>query len=136
MNTLERDTSIFSHDIENLDAGIEGLMCKPEERHRVENYLRLQQRSGYINGLIGETESIAVLKSVWVEEEEQGNGLGTELVESFLDEASDRGMDRIILIADTEDDNEFNLVEWYESFGFEKITSLKEFPLMMKTVNA
>lgn len=76
------------------------------------------------------TSSVAILKNLNVDEEERGNGRGTELLENFLEEAEDKGIEHIFLIADTGEANDFCLVSWYERYGFRKVTSSEAFPLM------
>lgn len=126
MNTLQKDMSYFCYETEESDSGIEGLFCTGEERYRARNYIESQ---GY--SLEGEDSlGIAVLKNIWVEEDSRGNGVGTELMEWFMNEAKGRDINVIYLIADTGEDNAFDIVSWYESFGFKKETTLEDYPLM------
>ena len=64
---------------------------------------------------------IAIAKNMYVEEEFRNQGLGTDLVNSFIGEASDMGARCILLEADVGEDNTFDLTKWYSSFGFETI---------------
>jgi ribosomal protein S18 acetylase RimI-like enzyme len=59
---------------------------------------------------------IAFLNNINVEEDARGQGFGNEMMESFLDEASDYGAEAVLLIADTAEDQAegFDLVHWYE----------------------
>lgn len=126
MNTLRKDMSYFCYETEESDSGIEGLFCIGEERYRARNYIESQGYSIEEENSMG----IAVLKNVWVEEEERGSGIGSELVESFITEAKERDMQVIYLVADTGESNTFDIVSWYESFGFVKVSPLENYPLM------
>lgn len=80
-------------------------------------------------------KKIAILKSMFVEEEERNQGIGSELLEGFVNEATFNGSEAILLEADTGEENEINLIKWYESFGF-KIIDRKtgNYPLMMLVI--
>lgn len=93
-------------------------MCEREERYRIGNYLTEQGYEKEWETHRLKYERISVLKNVWVIENEMGKGKGNELVQWFLDEAVERDMEVVFLVADTLEENEFDLVEWYASFGF------------------
>lgn len=66
-------------------------------------------------------DSVVFLNNINVEEEERGNGHGSELLEEFLEEASGHYPDAIILLADTEESQQegFDLVAFYGGYDFE-----------------
>jgi len=77
-------------------------------------------------------ESFAILNNINVYEGHRGEGIGTELLDSFIDEAY--GSDIIILEADIleSQDEGFNLQRWYEDNGFVTISHLDEMsPIMV-----
>lgn len=78
-------------------------------------------------------QSIAVLKNINVDEEARGKGYGNHLMGEFIDEASNRGAEIILLIADKAEAQAegFNLVQWYEGFGFRILKQTVAGPLMI-----
>ena len=74
---------------------------------------------------------IGVLKNISVNE--KGKGYGNSLVSDFLEECSIKNVDYAVLIADLGGDQApgFDLVNWYESFGFEKIGESYAGPFMI-----
>ena len=75
---------------------------------------------------------ICILKSIRVEEESRACGIGSGLLQDTINEAERKGAEAILLQADTGEQNDFNLIAWYESYGFE-VTEEKNdfFPLMI-----
>ena len=80
-------------------------------------------------------KKIAFLNNINVEEEARGEGHGNFLMESFINEAVDYGAEAIFLIADMAEDQQegFDLIKWYEGWGFEIIHQSSGGPLMMLT---
>jgi GNAT superfamily N-acetyltransferase len=75
-------------------------------------------------------EDFAVVKSLFVDDRKRGKGYGNDLMESFL---GDTGASVIFLLADSQPQKEgFNLIKFYESFGFEVIKSVTNGTLMIK----
>ena len=72
---------------------------------------------------------IAILKNINVDEEYRNQGYGNEGMSLFLDEAYEAKM--IFLMVDIGESNEFNLKDWYESFGFEVVGRAGDYPVMM-----
>jgi len=72
---------------------------------------------------------VAILKNINVEKDYRNIGYGNEAMETFLDAASEAKS--IILIADLMTDNKFDLVKWYEGYGFEIIGKSSGNPVMM-----
>lgn len=63
-------------------------------------------------------KKFAILDSLYVNENKRNLGIGTALLERFITDCQNEGVDVILLEADTEEDNAFDLVEWYKKFGF------------------
>lgn len=74
---------------------------------------------------------VAILKNVWVDEEARGQGIGSELMFKFFDEAE--AASSFVLIADSEQSQSqgFNLTKWYEGYGFEIIGESGAGPVMV-----
>lgn len=72
---------------------------------------------------------IAILKNLNIDEEYRNQGYGNEGMRLFLDEAYVAKM--VFLMVDIGESNEFNLKDWYESFGFEVVGRAGEYPVMM-----
>ena len=70
-------------------------------------------------------------KHMTVEDEHMGKGHGTELLEAFIEEAAENGAQAILIVADIYEDNEFDLVKWYERWGFQTITQTSAGPMMV-----
>lgn len=68
-------------------------------------------------------EKFAILKSLHVEEEFRNQGFGTDLVNTFLEEALLNEASIVFLIVDVDAQNEFDLVTWYEGFDFERVAN-------------
>lgn len=62
----------------------------------------------------------AVIKNINVPASKRNQGIGNELIDFFIDKVSDASL--IFLEVDMEEDNNFNLIDWYEGFGFENIS--------------
>lgn len=78
-------------------------------------------------------KKIAFLNNINVEEDARGEGHGNYLMESFIEEATDHNAEAIILLADIAEDQQegFDLVKWYEGWGFKIIHQSSGGPLMM-----
>lgn len=75
-------------------------------------------------------ESITILDSLYIEEEYQGLGYGKQLLNDFID---NKDHDIIILYADMVNSQKenFNLLNFYEKFGFEKAKNEQETYLLI-----
>lgn len=74
---------------------------------------------------------VAILKNVWVDEESRGQGVGSELMSKFFDEAEEASS--FVLIADSEQTQNqgFNLAKWYQGYGFEVVGESGSGPVMV-----
>lgn len=99
---------------------------------QLENYLySFSMKSGVISDIREKYDRIAIIKNLHVDDDHRGIGLGNKLLSDAIDEAYDNGAEAIIIIADMEESNKFDIQRWYESFGFEKITNTDSGPLMI-----
>lgn len=120
-----------------LDGGvIYGYITHPKKEVQLGNYLAKHGVEEVVPFIKERFETIAILTNMSIEEEYRGDGLGTELLKGFIYDAEEKNAEAIILVADTGDDNEFNLVQWYEKYGFEIIHGQAEsFPVMLRKMN-
>ena len=72
---------------------------------------------------------IAILKNLNVPSTYRGQGVGNDLMSAFLNDASDAK--NVVLIADTAESNDFNIIEWYRGWGFIQIGSAGGNPVMV-----
>lgn len=70
----------------------------------------------FIDRIIARYTKVAVLKNLYVDEEHRGEGIGNDLMDTFIN--STDGI--ILLAADKYEDQAegFDLVRWYEGWGF------------------
>lgn len=76
-------------------------------------------------------KSVTFLNNFQVDEEHRNKGIGSELLEMFIAESF---TDCIIVECDTEERNEFDLVEWYKDYGF-RVLIEKDNPVMILELN-
>lgn len=76
--------------------------------------------------------SIAFFNNLFVDEEFRGQGVGNYLMEELISEALLHGAGAAYLIADTLDGQAdgFNLVKWYEGWGWKTLQETSSGPFM------
>jgi GNAT superfamily N-acetyltransferase len=84
-----------------------------------------------INAIKAEYSTIAIARGMTVDEEHKNKGHGTELLGEFIEAAASEGAEAIFCVADIYEDNDFDLVKWYESWGFQTITQTSAGPMMV-----
>jgi ribosomal protein S18 acetylase RimI-like enzyme len=78
-------------------------------------------------------KQVAVLTNMHIEDNKRGKRKGTELLEEFIANARAKKAEAIILIVDTNEANEFELIEWYEKYNFIIVHENKNsYPVMLK----
>lgn len=121
-------------DQSNDGGSLEGYVV-PSDKQQLENYLSGQGASKeLINRIRNEFKTIAILRNMYVDEEERGRGYGNDLVNNAIDDAANARADAIVLVADSAEQNAMNLVTWYENFGFEVIGDAAGDPVMLMTL--
>ena len=75
---------------------------------------------------------IGVLQDLHVNDGFRGKKLGTVLFQNAVEAMENHGVEIMILFADMEEENEFDLTTWYSSFGFERVDNDKAAPMMVK----
>lgn len=99
---------------------------------QVSNWLYRNDADPELAEHIREYRRVAFLNNINVEEESQGKGVGRELLDGFVDEAAEHEAEAVYLVADSGEDQRegFNLVDWYERYGFDKIADTPSGPVM------
>jgi GNAT superfamily N-acetyltransferase len=72
---------------------------------------------------------VAILKNINVYEEYRNQGFGKEGMSLFLEEVSEAKY--VILLADTGEENNFELEKWYQGYGFKAYAQRRGLPLMI-----
>lgn len=135
--TFEQNGDSFTIDISTENGTAEGYTVKSHAvqlRNWLENFhihdeeLISQIRSKYDN--------IGFLNNINVDQGCQGQGIGTELLTEFEQEARIKMADAILLVADIHETQEqgFDLVRWYKSHKYEILIETSSGPLMIKNI--
>ncbi len=135
---IDENTQPRLHMIEvsDDDYDMEGYVCDTGEE-QVDNWLSYRHHINdpkLLDMIQTRFKRVAFLNNLNVAEHARGNGHGNYLLEDFLSEATDQGAEACLLIADiNETQNEgFDLVKWYEGYGFKIIhPGTGSGPLMM-----
>jgi ribosomal protein S18 acetylase RimI-like enzyme len=99
---------------------------------QLKNYLAAQGVQQNLAELIaGKFSRVAVIRNLYVDEESRGQGLGRKLVNNAIDEAFDAGAEAIVLVADADEDNSVDLVQWYKDYGFDVVGTAHGNPVML-----
>lgn len=72
---------------------------------------------------------VAIFKNMNVDEGLRGRGIGSKLMSEFLNQASDAK--NVVLIADTGESNAFDLEKWYGEWGFTRVGTAGNDPVMV-----
>jgi len=98
----------------------------------LKNFLSSNGISGAITKqYLNKFDRVGIVKNMEVELEQRGKGIGKKLFDKMIDDAYDEGAEAIFLIADTGEKNKFDLVRWYQSYGFEKIAKTSNSDYLM-----
>lgn len=128
------------HEIElTIDHGsIFGYVVDASEPN-IENYLMQHTNLGKSIAfrLAQRNEVVALLRNLHVDLEHRGQGVGSELVLSFLQEAEQAGATCYVLLSDDGEEqiNNLDLKAWYEKFGFSGVLCTESGPLMVMPDN-
>lgn len=76
-------------------------------------------------------KTVTFLNDFQVDEEYRNKGIGSQLLEMFIAESF---TDCIIVECDTEEQNEFDIVEWYKDYGFTVLIG-NDNPVMILELN-
>lgn len=129
------------HEIElTIDNGnIFGYVVDASEPN-IQNYLMQHTNLGKsIAGRLAQrSEVVALLRNLHVDLEHRGQGIGSKLVSSFIQEAEHAGATCYLLLSDNDEEqiNNLDLKVWYEKFGFSGVLSTESGPLMVMPESA
>jgi GNAT superfamily N-acetyltransferase len=128
------DINIYDESGEDFVGSANGILHKDKER--LLNLLKMEKASKdafeYFNNLDENAYMpISILQNVNIFEESRGKGYGDEALDKFIDKSYEMGAKTILLIADTGEDNKFNIVEWYKKNGFTQIGLSGVMPIMV-----
>jgi ribosomal protein S18 acetylase RimI-like enzyme len=88
-------------------------------------YVARDEHGNIIGAALGCSWSgISELKQLWVAESCRGRGLGSTLLDNFINEARKRGARRVWLAT-----YDFQAPDLYERAGFMRVISLKDWPI-------
>jgi GNAT superfamily N-acetyltransferase len=109
----------ITHDTENDEGNIFGYVVDTDEEQLVNYFVYNHGISeSIIDKIRSKYNTVAVARGMVVEEEYKNRGLGTELLQAFIDEAAAEGAEAILCVAD-------------KSWGFEIITQAGSGPMMV-----
>ena len=115
----------------NKGGNLEGYVVD-SDKPQLTNYLSSQGAdNNLINQLKQKYKTIAIIRNMYVDEDQRGQGYGNQLVSDAIDDAVGNLADAIVCVADTSEDNNINLVQWYKNFGFEVIGKAGSDPVMV-----
>jgi GNAT superfamily N-acetyltransferase/predicted transcriptional regulator len=115
----------------NEGGNLEGYVID-SDKPQLTNYLSSQGAdNNLINQLKQKYKTIAIIRNMYVDEEQRGQGYGNQLMSDAIDEAAGNHADAIICVADMSEDNAIDLVKWYENFGFEVVGKAGSDPVMV-----
>lgn len=131
------------NDDEEAVGSCEGYVVNTKEvnwKNFLNNMLSSQKAVEFVISKIEEQPEceIAILKNINVYDEFRGQGYGNELMDTFLEEASNHGASIFMLVADKNEaqNDGFDLKKWYEDFGFEEVLDESDVTLMVwDTIN-
>jgi len=131
-----RITKLMSEEIthigqENEGGSLEGYVVDTNQV-QLKNYLSSQHADQNIaDQLAKKFNRIGIIKNMYVNDDSRGQGFGKELFDKAIDAAYNNGAEAILLVADTQEQNIFDLVKWYQGYGFEIIGDAGGDPVML-----
>jgi len=128
---LSTNESLNSIDQENEGGSLEGYVVDTNQV-QLKNYLSSQHADQNIaDQLAKKFNRIGIIKNMYINDDSRGQGLGKDLFDNAIDAAYNDGAEAILLVADIQEQNKFNLVDWYKNYGFEIIGSAGGDPIML-----
>lgn len=120
MNVIEVDEYIYNDEGEEVGSITVAIFFTRNQLHQ---WLEEQGADPSILDNINDEDllPVAVLEGINVDEEYRGQGYGNEGMDLFFDQANIYDTNSRLLIADLTNSNVFNLIKWYENYGFQEI---------------
>lgn len=99
---------------------------------QLNNYLTTHRAEDkLIISITNKFQRIAIIKNMYIDDDKRNQGYGKDLLDNAIDDSYNYGAQAILLIADTHEDNAFNLIKWYKNYGFEIIGMAGGDPVML-----
>lgn len=116
----------------SVDGGsLEGYVVDSDQP-QLNNYLSSQGATpAVISAIKSKYKRVGIIRNMYVDEDQRGQGIGNDLVSGAIDNAAEMGADAIVLVSDTAEDNAMDLTAWYEGFGFEVVGQAGGDPVMV-----
>jgi GNAT superfamily N-acetyltransferase len=131
------DESAMTHINQEGQGGSLEAYVVDTDQPQLMNYLTGQgAKPQLVMKLAEKFKRIAIIRSMWVDEDARGQGTGSSMLESAIDAAFANGAEAIILVADMGEDNTAlgkPLDQWYEGWGFRRIGMAGTDPVMILT---
>ena len=140
MKKLLTEWRKFLKEAQEISIDVDGATIDGVIHNNADRLMNWANKEGVSEEVIQNLElPVAIMKNAFVPEEDRGQGIGSQLVEDFISEA--KGAKSIILIADLGQSQAegFNLVKWYEGYGFEQVGETGDdpvngYPVMVKVM--
>ena len=140
MKKLLTEWRKFLKEAQEISIDVDGATIDGVIHSNIDRLMNWANKEGVSEEVIQNLElPVAIMKNAFVPEEDRGQGIGSQLVEDFISEA--KGAKSIILIADLGQSQAegFNLVKWYEGYGFEQVGETGDdpvtgYPVMVKVM--
>ena len=138
MTTIRKWINLFESSIKEVNVdedygSIEGYVVSTTEE-QLENWLKYRhniENNDILENIRSEYSIIAMINNLNVNEDYRNQGYGNNLLGEFIDKCSDLNAEAIILISDTNEENSFDLTQWYERNGFNILLHSSSGPLMI-----
>jgi ribosomal protein S18 acetylase RimI-like enzyme len=116
----------------SVDGGsLEGYVVDSDQP-QLTNYLESQGATpDVISAIKNKYNRVAIIRNMYVDEDQRGQGIGNDLVGGAIDNAAEQGARAIVLVSDSAEDNAMDLTSWYEGFGFEQVGQAGGDPVMV-----
>ena len=102
------------------------------DQPQLANYLESQGATpDVISSIKRQYKRVGIIRNMYVDEDNRGQGIGNELVSNAIDTASEHGAGAVVLVSDTAESNVMDLTKWYEGFGFSPIGMAGGDPVMV-----
>ena len=132
MKTYKQFIKEINHiDQSHKHGNLEGYVVDTD-KEQLENYLDSQGvNKKIINDIKSKFKKIGIIKNIEIDIDQRNKKIGTKLLDNAIDSAYENDAEAIILIADTSEDNKFDIVKWYQNYGFEKIGKTSNNDILM-----
>jgi predicted GNAT family N-acyltransferase len=117
---------------QSVDGGsLEGYVVDSDQP-QLTNYLSGQGANpDVISAIKNKYKRIGIIRNMYVDEDNRGQGTGNNLVSNAIDTAAELGAQAIILVSDIHETNVMDLTKWYKGFGFEQVGTASGDPVMI-----